>query len=95
MRGVGVAGELDRHGPSYPISASALEAAATSSSPVAEHQVLVHAAAHVLDVDVDEPVGAAAHARLDGLGLEADAVAEVEREAERVRVRRAAGPSVS
>ena len=44
----------------------------------------MHAAAHVLDVDVDEPVGAAPDARADGLGLEADAVAEVEREAERL-----------
>ena len=49
--------------PSYPISTSALKAAASVELAVAEHQVLVHAADHVLDVHVDEPVGAARRRR--------------------------------
>jgi hypothetical protein len=47
--------------------------------------VLVHATAHVLDLDVDESLGPdPPHALVDRLGLQAAAVADVERQAESV-----------
>ena len=60
VRGVRVAGELDRDLAVVADGGERAERGRDVERALAERQVLVDAAPHVLDVDVDEPVGGAA-----------------------------------
>ena len=73
--GVGVAGQLDGGQPPEADLDEGAERGGEVERPLAERQVLVDAADHVVDLDVDEQVAGAADDVGDGRVLHADAVA--------------------
>lgn len=83
-RRVAVSGQLHRDQTPVPGGGEGTQYRREVDLALAERQVFVDAASHVLDLDVGEAVGCQFDAAADAVGFEAPAVTDVEGEAEAV-----------